>query len=232
MSAVPRPAVRPRDAATLILFRTEGGRPRVLMGQRHSGHVFMPEKFVFPGGRVDPGDSRVKPLRGLRWKVEARLAQGCSPTRARALALASVRETFEETGLRVGRPVERPPRTRSPSWSAFFARGVVPDLAPFDFVARAITPPDRPRRFDARFFMAHADQIQGHIHKRPEGSGELLDLHWVELERARELDLAPITRIVIDEIAKRLSAGPSRSEELPVPFFHFRNRQPAYTELP
>ena len=50
-------ATRPRDAATLILVR--GGR-EVMMGQRSKGHVFMPDKWVFPGGRVDPGDARAK----------------------------------------------------------------------------------------------------------------------------------------------------------------------------
>ena len=57
--------VRPRDAATLILYRRGSDGVRVLMGQRHSKHVFMPDKFVFPGGRVDPADARVRPLTAL-----------------------------------------------------------------------------------------------------------------------------------------------------------------------
>ena len=57
-------AVRPRDAATLILVRNDGATPQVLMGQRHANHKFMPNKFVFPGGRVDPADSRVRPADG------------------------------------------------------------------------------------------------------------------------------------------------------------------------
>ncbi|HUF44051.1 MAG TPA: NUDIX hydrolase, partial [Aestuariivirgaceae bacterium] len=47
------PAIRPRDAATLIILRRDGAKTRVLMGKRHSDHAFMPGKYVFPGGRVD-----------------------------------------------------------------------------------------------------------------------------------------------------------------------------------
>ena len=46
--------VRPKDAATLILIDRSGKVPKVLLGKRHHGHKFMPGKFVFPGGGVDP----------------------------------------------------------------------------------------------------------------------------------------------------------------------------------
>ena len=51
--------MRPRDAATLILLDRKGDEVLVLMGRRHAGHAFMPGKFVFPGGRTDPADSRI-----------------------------------------------------------------------------------------------------------------------------------------------------------------------------
>ena len=53
------PYMRPRDAATLILVRMKGKTPEVLMGCRAAAHAFMPNRYVFPGGKVDPDDARV-----------------------------------------------------------------------------------------------------------------------------------------------------------------------------
>lgn len=217
-----RPAPRPRDAGTLVIVRRDGDVPRILMGQRHAGHVFMPNKFVFPGGRVDYGDNRVPVAGELRPEVARRLCQGCTPTKARALALAAIRETFEEAGLLVGARAERSARTRSKVWRDFFVQGVMPRLDVLDFVARAITPPFRPRRFDARFFMVDASHIQGDLHDSPTGSGELLQLHWVPLDEARRLDLPAITHYVIEEVEARLRMGPEAAAARPVPFHHFR----------
>src|SRR5271170_8366073 len=96
-------AVRPRDAATLIVLRRDGPKPRVLMGRRHGGHDFMPDKWVFPGGRIDPSDFRAPVASELRPNVAARLNKTAPPKRARALALAAIRETFEECGLLLGK---------------------------------------------------------------------------------------------------------------------------------
>ena len=52
-------AVRPRHAATLMLVRRDQAKPQVLMGRRGAGHVFMPDKWVFPGGRIDPSDYKL-----------------------------------------------------------------------------------------------------------------------------------------------------------------------------
>lgn len=232
---MPRPAprkkaIRPRDAATLVLVRRDASGPTVLMGQRHAGHVFMPSKFVFPGGRVDRGDAQVLPARGYRPDVEARLRVRCVPTRVRALGMAALRETFEETGLLVGRrePPARP--TRSPSWKAFLSHGVTPSLDRLEFVARAITPPGSPRRFDARFFMADAEQIQGDLHDELAGDGELLDLSWVPLADAQELDLPEVTHLVIDEVRKRVDAGPDGAR-IRAPFFRWQGRKPFVEHL-
>ena len=102
------PAPRPRDSATLILVRSDGPELRVLMGRRHERHSFMPGKFVFPGGAVDEADAQVCPAvdldsRSLA-KLMLRMRGRPSARRARALAMAAVRETFEETGLILGRP--------------------------------------------------------------------------------------------------------------------------------
>lgn len=179
----PKPkAVRPRDAATLILVR---GRREVMMGQRAKGHVFMPDKWVFPGGRVDPGDARAKAAVELNAETESLLKAGGLIRRPpRAYALAAVRETREEAGLVLGDE-----------------RG--PDLSKLQFVARAITPPYRPRRFDARFFLADAEAVLAH--DEPEAGEELLHTKWFSLDEAEALDLPSITRFVLKEVRARLA---------------------------
>lgn len=218
-------AVRPRDASTLIIVRRDGAAPRVLMGQRHADHKFMPNKFVFPGGRVDPADSRIAPAEDLRAPVARRLMARMrgTPTerRARALALAAIRETFEETGLVIGQPVAAPVRSKHPDWNEYFAQGVAPALGSLDFVARAITPPYRTRRFDTRFFIADAEAIQGDPLKVA-GSGELQGLHWLTIADARDLDLPNITRVVLDEIDERLRLATAAQNARAVPFIYFR----------
>lgn len=175
-------ATRPRDAATLILVR--GGR-EVMMGQRSKGHVFMPDKWVFPGGRVDPGDARAKAATELNPETEALLRKGTLSRRPpRAFALAAVRETLEEVGLTLGGPDG-------------------PELDKLSFVARAITPPYRPRRFDARFFLADAEQVLAD--DRPAAGEELLHIRWFSLEEAKALDLPSITRFVLKEVEARLA---------------------------
>ena len=200
-------AVRPKDAATLIIVRRDGKQPRILMGQRSAAHKFMPNKFVFPGGKVDAGDGRLQPPHDLHPAVMARLTQGCSPTRARALAMAAIRETYEETGLILGEPDTPTLKTRSPHWRQFLRFNINPRLDSLHLIARAITPPYRSRRFDARFFMAEADLIQGDVHDAPEGSGELLGIHWVSLKDAQKLELPNITRMVLGEVERRLQEG-------------------------
>jgi len=193
--------VRPRDAATLILVRRDGGKPRVLMGRRHRGHDFMPDKWVFPGGRIDRSDFHAPFATDLRPDVAARLAKTTSPLRARALALTAVRETFEEAGLLLAVPA--PSRAAAGPWREFLELGAAPDLAALDFVARAVTPPLSPKRFDARFFMAEADRLISL--ERKADCGELDEIAWVELEDALGLDLPSVTRFVLKEIPLRLA---------------------------
>jgi 8-oxo-dGTP pyrophosphatase MutT (NUDIX family) len=188
-----------------------------MMGRRHGGHSFMPGKWVFPGGRVDPGDFRAPYATDLRHEVAARLARTAPPVRARALALAAVRETFEEVGLLLAH--RAPPRPGNGAWREFLAHGALPDLAALDFVARAVTPPALAKRFDARFFMANAEHLVSL--ERQGDCGELDEIAWFDLEEALELDLPSVTRFMLREIPLRL-ADPGR----PVPSLRFaRGRQ-------
>lgn len=219
-------ALRPKDAATLILVKREGGSARVLMGRRHQGMAFMAGKFVFPGGRVDPGDQRVMVGSELRPDVLAKLTGDTTPSRAKGLALAAIRETFEETGIILGERAENIPRTKTQAWKRFFAHGLMPRLDRLEFIARAITPPNRTRRFDARFFMADAAHI-GHALEAAE-SDELLEPCWLTFEEARAQDLPTITRRMIDEVEARVTKpGEARG----VPFFRFRNNRPSLDYL-
>ncbi|MES1157080.1 MAG: NUDIX hydrolase [Alphaproteobacteria bacterium] len=178
-----RPA-RPKDAATLILVR--GGR-EVLMGQRSAGHVFMPDKWVFPGGRVDPGDATAPAATEFPAATEALLRHNGVRRPPRAFGLAATRETLEETGLRVGGPEG-------------------PALDRLAFICRAVTPPYRPRRFDARFFLAKAEEVLAS--DKPEAGEELLSIRWFSLEDAEALDLPSITRFVLGEVRARLAGEP------------------------
>lgn len=213
--------LRPKDAATLVLVRRDADGPRVLMGQRHGGMAFMANKFVFPGGRVDPGDGRIAVGGALRPHVEARLGSG-----GRRYALAAIRETFEEAGLLLGERATRVPRTRNEAWAKFFAHGVTPRLDAFEFIARAITPPNRTRRFDARFFMADASAIAHTLDAAH--TDELLTPHWLTLSEARALDLPSITRIVLEEVEARLDGDHAAR---PVPFYRFRGGKSVVTHL-
>lgn len=202
------PRQRPRDAATLILVK--GGRsPEVLMGRRAPGHVFMASKWVFPGGRIDRADFTAAACADPSPASRARLETELPPRRARALCLTAIRETFEETGLILGRTA--PPASVAGPWREFRQAGALPDLAALTYVARAITPPGRTRRFDARFFMADASALLA-----PEptaGSGELDEIAWLPLDDARALDLPAITRFVLGEVAERLDRA-----DRPLPF--------------
>jgi 8-oxo-dGTP pyrophosphatase MutT (NUDIX family) len=222
-------AVKPKDAATLIIVRRDSSQAKILMGKRAASHKFMPNKYVFPGGKVDAGDSRIRPPKDLHSSVLQRLMKGCSESRARALALTAIRETFEETGLVLGEPASPTINTRSAHWQAFLQHGVNPRLDTLNVIARAITPPYRNRRFDTRFFMVEARLIQGDVHAAPVGSGELLALHWVTLEEAEKLELPIITRMILKEVERRLSEVDS--PELEGPFIHFRNGKPIIDKI-
>ncbi len=200
---------RPRDAATLILVRHDGPCPRILMGRRSGGHDFMPDKWVFPGGRIDRSDYRAAVLNDLRADVAEALAQSARLKRqdgarlARALALTAVRETFEETGLVIGQ---------------HNGTCLEADLSGLSYVARAITPPARHKRFDARFLMADAEHLAS---LEPTDSRELGEVAWFTLDDCRGLDLPTVTRAVLDVVQQRLSGTQG-----PPPFWRWTRGAP------
>lgn len=196
-------AVRPKNAATMILVRRDGAKPRVLMGRRNHRVTFMPGMWVFPGGRVDRADHRAPAASDLRPEVAAVFERHGKP--GRALALAAVRETFEEAGLLMARPA--PERPGAGPWREFLAQGALPDLAALDLVARAITPSSIAKRFDTWFLMAEADRLLSL--ERQADCGELDEIVWVEFNEALKMEVPNITRFVLGEAAARL-ADPDR----------------------
>lgn len=214
----PRP-VRPRDAASLIAMRRRGGALEVLLGRRARGHAFMPHFYVYPGGRLDAEDLGLAPLAPLRPEVRAKLGRSCRPRHGQGLALAALRETWEETGLRLGRPGPSPPAS-GPGWRGFAEGGLAPVLDGLDYVGRAITPPDAPIRFHNRFFLVSGDLLRGELG----GSGELLDLGWRTIEAALALGLVDVTEFMLHE-AVNLLASPAPADRRP-PLFGYRRGRP------
>ena len=217
------PYRRPVDAATLILVDRSGATAKVLVGKRHEKVVFMPGKIVFPGGRVDKADSRVPTAAPIPAALEANLLKGrpkITPSRARALAIAAIREACEETGLCLGRKNLGSKPGLTGAWKPFADAGLLPDPSGLYLVTRAITPPGRIRRFDTRFFAADASAIAHHVDGVIHADAELVELVWVELGSKPLADLHPMTRNVLNELERRLASGPLR-HDADVPFFHF-----------
>ncbi len=218
------PYRRPKDAATLIVIDRTGKTPKVLMGQRHLSSAFMPGKYVFPGGRVDAGDSRLNVPDALDPAVEEKLLADmkgiASARRAQALALAAIRETAEETGLLIGARGTRRWKTASPAWRLFVEHGLAPALSPLTFFLRAITPPGRSRRFDTRFFCTTSRAI---AHRTPNENDELLNLHWLTCQQALKLELPSITRFALKTLDEKLQLNrfPAPGDE--ISYFYQRN---------
>ncbi len=188
--------VRPKDAATLVLIKKVNRKNCVLMGQRARGHKFMPDRYVFPGGRVDRADGYGPQGSRLKPRVAKHLEKSATPHRARALALAAIRETFEETGMILGEPLKQIPNRVPVSWQPFIDTGYAPALDSLEYLCRAITPPYRPVRFNARFLIADGNLLEGEM----AGTGELLYLDWIPIKDAMELNLPNITRRVLGDL--------------------------------
>jgi 8-oxo-dGTP pyrophosphatase MutT (NUDIX family) len=217
--------MRPRDAATLILLDRQGSDFLVLMGRRHAKHIFMPGKFVFPGGRTDPADSRIPIVQNLHPEEEAKLVgtgARASRARARAIALSAIRETYEEAGLLIGHKSSF--STNKADWQGFVEHGVHPSLESLRFIARAITPPGRVRRFDTRFLAAWRSDVAVSL---ADGgpTNELEELVWLPIGEAKKVDIPAITMTVLGELEQRLERDPLLKPGGEVPFYRMiRNR--------
>jgi 8-oxo-dGTP pyrophosphatase MutT (NUDIX family) len=195
--------VRPKDAASLMLIDRSAGGVRVLVGRRGSGHVFMPDVYVFPGGRRDARDHALPFSADLNTLVLEKLlvgASGLTRIRARALALAALRELHEETGI---------------------ASRTTPDLSRLRYVARAITPPGNVRRYDTRFFLAFSDETPFDMSHLGDSS-ELQDVRWLDIADLSGLKVPAITKSVLEDVKNLMTTDPSLSFGNPVSFYFMR----------
>jgi len=112
----------------------------VLMMRRHAGASFMPNAWVFPGGIAEDLDLELG-----------------------GLAVTAARETFEETGVWLGAPLEDAEHKRrrllagSLSIRQLLAEARL-DLDTLVLTSRWITPVGVPKRFDTYFFLAKASR--------------------------------------------------------------------------
>jgi 8-oxo-dGTP pyrophosphatase MutT (NUDIX family) len=211
--------VRPRDAAGLVLLREGSGGLEVLLGRRARTSAFLPDIFVFPGGRVERQDA--EPLdEGDRlpdWAVRT-LPGGTGPS-GDTLARTAIRETYEETGLMMGRPLRGAASGPMPSpWRAFGDAGLRPATDQVVPIARAITPSYSRRRFHTRFFLGDGRLARGAI----AGNGELDDIAWWPVGQVGRLGLVDVTEFVLAEALRRWPVlRPARAR---VPLWCYRGK--------
>ncbi len=197
--------MRPRDAASLIILRRGSTTHSVLMGRRRADARFMPGVYVFPGGAVEGSDAQARAVSALNAALVAKMGVSGRSDRAQALAMAAIRETFEETGLLIGQRGDVGP-VAGASWRRMREGGLAPSLAPLDFVGRAVTPTFQPIRFNARFFFAGAEHVQGSLVQ----GGELEDLRWIALGSVADYRMADVTRYMLAHLQRIVADAPAR----------------------
>lgn len=186
------------------------------MGRRGGKARFKPGVYVFPGGVLERSDYRARPLRPLGPELPPLMAVGQSATKANALAMAAVREAFEEAGLLYGGPGDVG-NVRHASWNEFKRRAVAPDLAALDFLGRAITPTVQPLRFHARFFAIDYARLEGEL----KGDGELEDLRWIRVDDTGGVEMMLVQEMILNTLGKRLAGHHAPPQRL---FFNWGRR--------
>lgn len=205
------PFLRPKDAASIILFDRSDKDLKVLVGKRASAHVFMPDVFVFPGGKRDSKDYSIPFSSDLKVsefeKLQRKAQRPLSKTSARALALAAARELEEETGLQLS----------SKNGNNNY------ELSKLRYIARAITPPGQARRYDTRFFTCFIDEI-GINANDVNDTNELQKVHWLNLNSQPNIQMAPITRLILKDVANYMLGVNSNYNENPAWQYTYRQQ--------
>lgn len=199
MSADYDPAEVPVQPAATVMLVDDRPDLHVLLVHRTAKVVFAPDNWVFPGGRVDPEDHIDDAHRLIAGLTDAE-ASTILGVRRGGLAwwLAACRETLEEAGILLAADaanngvgtdsatIARMRNELAADESVFgdllLAEGIVLDATLVEEVARFITPPGPPRRFDARFFIAQAPPDQEPSHDE----GEIVNWDWVRPGEALE----------------------------------------------
>ncbi len=213
-----------RPAATLLLVDWEAKSPRLLVGRRKADLAFMPGLTVFPGGAMDREDAAMPSADELALETQHRLrlrASSLSQRGARGLAMAAIRELYEETGILYG--VRQACTSKADNWQAFAAYGVMPALSDLHLVARAITPPLRPRRFDTRFFLGDKKYVAKTVHL--EQKTDLEKTEWLPLVEIFERPLAFITKQILTDLAPLLQKYDEKALARPFPFYYAKGKK-------
>ena len=180
-----------RPAATIMLLRDGPDGIEVFMVVRHHAIEFAAGALVFPGGRVEESDLELA-------------AGGCpNPARLDTEALASrvaaIRETFEECGVLLARPLgsdglidaatltrlEDQHRAALNAGSIGFdavlgSEGLLPAPDLLVHFAHWITPSTQPKRYDTHFFLAEAPIEHLAVHD----GREAVESVWITPARA------------------------------------------------
>ena len=205
--------VEARRAATVLLLREAASGPEVFMVQRHRRSGFLPNAWVFPGGRVDDADALIKHPR-IRGGGALARAFGSTRDEAVAYGVAAVRETFEESGVWLGAGA-LPGALREPlnrgelSLAAALDRhGVHVDLDALTPWSWWVTPEAEPRRYDTWFLAAVVPDVAA-CHDEV----EVVDSGWISPRRIllepdhERFPLAPPTWWTLRELAAHGSAA-------------------------
>jgi 8-oxo-dGTP pyrophosphatase MutT (NUDIX family) len=204
--------VKPRDAATMILWREGPDGVEVLMGRRSRRAAFVPDFFVFPGGRLDAADRAVAPATRLHTDAVGRMAVRDSAPLAEALAVTAVRETFEETGLLLAETGDVG-ASADAGWDPWRTQGLAPGLSRLRYFGRAITSPTSPIRFHARFFITPAQAVRGEL----AGSGELSDLAYYPVaEVLARMPIVDVTEFMLNRVIAYAAAGDDIPDRTPL----------------
>lgn len=181
------------------------------MGRRHAKARFLPGILVFPGGCLEAEDHKPSGFEEAFASSPDGL-DAASHRMLKALVRCALRETWEETGVLVGKVNASAQRAgTAPVWQAFAKCGLSPALEQPRLLARAITPADSPIRFHTRFFLAETDAA---VHDRA-GDGELDGVSWIPAQSALQEDLIDVTRFMLE---RALEVGASDL----APLFHYR----------
>lgn len=213
----------PKLSASLLIVDNSQEIPRFLFGRRHEKHAFMPNRYVFPGGRVDGDDSRVVSPHMLnshdQWLIQSNLKGRHAKLNAQTPALCALREAWEETGHLIGTPEAF--YTPYLQWQAFVEHQLAPNLNPVRVLARAITPTDYSRRYDTWFFIVFRNAILKSIDVCGPNS-ELDHQIWASEAETHAFDLPSITRAILREALLRLEVDPDLLGNHGLPFYAAR----------
>ncbi len=204
----------------MIVWRRGPEGPEVLMGRRSRRAAFVPDFFVFPGGRIDPLDRTIRPATPLDPAAVRRMGIRRNAALAEALAVAAVRETFEETGLLLAASGDIGEATHA-DWQHWKARGLAPPLHRLGYFGRAITSPISPIRFHARFFIVPAEALQGELG----GSGELSELGYYPVaDVLARMPVVDVTEFMLNRVSA-YAADPAGFDPR-TPVFSYKNEVP------